>query len=331
MAEAQTSALPLPPAPPPLQSGATERRALTDRELRLRKPGFSYIRRGLPTEETETDRAIDAAAESQPPPPGETAPDLGETATAPTAPPPAAPSPPAAPPLLDEATAIRPDPTAAAPPEPPAPRMVEREIARIEDSATPPPLSPELTPADDFMTSGPGPTATARAAPDPDFEAMPAPTRPRWENVRSAKAIPDQNSVYDEDSPGFSTLQKANQALQGFPALNERGDLDWVTALSSRLIDPRTSLSRNGEMLVMDLDIVMKDTKSTRFVRFRHKTHTQWLECSNCHQQIFKPVIGANPISMAAILDGKYCGVCHNSVAFNTSNCERCHSVPRDG
>jgi c(7)-type cytochrome triheme protein len=39
----------------------------------------------------------------------------------------------------------------------------------------------------------------------------------------------------------------------------------------------------------------------------------------------------ANAITMDAIFLGKYCGVCHDKVAFSNFVCERCHSIPHEG
>lgn len=218
---------------------------------------------------------------------------------------------------------------------PPAPKPMEDSAPKIEGVAaiSKPLPSPILQPEGDAPPKIEGAETTSKSlptAPLPPPEETAAQQKPHWENVRSAAAIPDQNTFYDEENPVYQTLQKANQALQGFPLIRKPGELDWGEALSSGLIQPRASLSGSGEMMVLDFDIVMKDTKSTPYVRFSHRTHTQWLECSNCHRQIFIPMINANPISMAAILEGKYCGVCHNTVAFPTTDCERCHNVPND-
>jgi c(7)-type cytochrome triheme protein len=61
-------------------------------------------------------------------------------------------------------------------------------------------------------------------------------------------------------------------------------------------------------------------------VVYPHKQHTEWLDCSNCHPAIFIPQKGANQISMASILLGQKCGVCHGKVAFPVSECRLCHS-----
>jgi c(7)-type cytochrome triheme protein len=76
----------------------------------------------------------------------------------------------------------------------------------------------------------------------------------------------------------------------------------------------------------MDLVIVMEVKGSMPNVAFPHKEHTVWLECANCHDAIFKPLKGANPMSMAEIMLGQKCGVCHGSVAFPVTECRRCHS-----
>jgi c(7)-type cytochrome triheme protein len=82
-------------------------------------------------------------------------------------------------------------------------------------------------------------------------------------------------------------------------------------------------------MNVLDLDVVMKNTKEMPYVRFPHQSHTLWLDCSNCHPVPFVPKSGANPVSMNEIFRGQYCGMCHDRVAFITFfSCDRCHSIP---
>jgi c(7)-type cytochrome triheme protein len=147
--------------------------------------------------------------------------------------------------------------------------------------------------------------------------------------ARSAAATPNQNLYYDRSNPGYRTLQKANQALKGFPIL-KHGELDWVTTLRRGMIQPLASLSDDSQMTILDRDILMKNTKLMPYVRFPHRAHTEWLACSSCHDQIFVSKAGANRTTMSAILGGKSCGVCHNKVAFSTLACGRCHNVPKE-
>jgi len=85
----------------------------------------------------------------------------------------------------------------------------------------------------------------------------------------------------------------------------------------------------DANAIVLDLNIVREVKGSMPDVVYPHKQHTQWLDCANCHPAIFIPMKGANNISMASILMGEMCGVCHGTVAFPVSECRRCHSKPK--
>ncbi|MBI3375188.1 MAG: cytochrome c3 family protein [Betaproteobacteria bacterium] len=61
---------------------------------------------------------------------------------------------------------------------------------------------------------------------------------------------------------------------------------------------------------------------------FPHFVHRMQFKCHVCHDAIIVMKAGANPITMDAIQDGKYCGVCHNGkTAFQATfeACPRCH------
>jgi c(7)-type cytochrome triheme protein len=118
--------------------------------------------------------------------------------------------------------------------------------------------------------------------------------------------------------------------MKDFP-VDRRLQINWVKTLDDGLISPRASLDGSGEMLVMDMDILFTNTKDMPYVRFPHLQHTRWLDCSNCHPKIFIPRRGANALSMNEVLRGRFCGVCHDKVAFSLFVCERCHSVPHEG
>ncbi len=61
---------------------------------------------------------------------------------------------------------------------------------------------------------------------------------------------------------------------------------------------------------------------------FPHWAHRLQYKCHVCHDAITVMKAGANPITMEAIQQGKYCGVCHNGkTAFQATfeTCVRCH------
>ena len=135
---------------------------------------------------------------------------------------------------------------------------------------------------------------------------------------------------HDTTNPVDTVLEKPKDALTGL-ALDRKNAVDWMQALKGGVIDPRAGIKVGimESMEILDMDIIMKNTREMPYVKFPHKSHTQWLACVNCHDEIFAPKAGSNPVNMYKIFLGQYCGVCHGKVAFTpTNSCERCHSIP---
>ena len=67
-----------------------------------------------------------------------------------------------------------------------------------------------------------------------------------------------------------------------------------------------------------------------RPVIFPHWFHRIRFTCNVCHNpEGFKMKVGANNITMAEIVDGKFCGMCHNNenkIAWSLDRCDMCHS-----
>ena len=138
-----------------------------------------------------------------------------------------------------------------------------------------------------------------------------------------------EDGIHDATNDAVRILQPPADAMANFPR-DQRGVINWVETLDKGMVNPRTGLSGTEKMHSVDFDVIFKNTGSMPNVRFPHRQHTEWLTCANCHPLIFLPQKGANPVNMAAIIQGNYCGVCHGKVAFApTMNCGRCHSVPR--
>jgi len=139
------------------------------------------------------------------------------------------------------------------------------------------------------------------------------------------------DGIHDLANDAINTLQEPEIAMKAFPA-DRRGAVNWARAMEDGIVNPRMSLRGDEDMNIMDMDILFKDTGDMPWVRFPHLAHTRWLDCSNCHPKIFIPQRGGNQeIGMDAIIAGKYCGRCHDKVAFPLWTCERCHSVTHEG
>ena len=70
------------------------------------------------------------------------------------------------------------------------------------------------------------------------------------------------------------------------------------------------------------------DQEGMRPVIFPHWFHRIRFRCKVCHHELgFKMRAGANDVLMTDIIDGKFCGMCHNNdVAWGPDRCDLCHS-----
>jgi c(7)-type cytochrome triheme protein len=160
-------------------------------------------------------------------------------------------------------------------------------------------------------------------APNAEVNAFNRLLRPQGRIQRPAP----ESGIHDPDNPGTHELEPPATAFGKMPRGNGGNHVDWVKALDEKAIKPRWD--RNdpaAAAIVMDLNIVREVKGSMPDVVYPHKQHTEWLDCANCHPAIFVPQKGANQISMASILLGQKCGVCHGKVAFPVSECRLCHS-----
>ena len=142
---------------------------------------------------------------------------------------------------------------------------------------------------------------------------------------------PLEDGIHDVANDATGLLQAPLQAYAGLPKSNAGNRIDWVKALNDKKLQPRADKQDlKAEMAVLELNIVREVKGSMPDVVYPHRQHTQWLDCSNCHPAIFIPQKGANQMSMAAIILGQQCGVCHGKVAFPVSECRLCHSKAKD-
>jgi c(7)-type cytochrome triheme protein len=78
-------------------------------------------------------------------------------------------------------------------------------------------------------------------------------------------------------------------------------------------------------------DVVLNrrsEQEGVRPVVFPHWFHRIRFRCKVCHFELgFKMRAGANEVLMADIIDGKFCGMCHNNnIAWGAERCDLCHS-----
>ena len=63
-------------------------------------------------------------------------------------------------------------------------------------------------------------------------------------------------------------------------------------------------------------------------VIYPHWFHRIRFQCSVCHVDLgIKMGAGTTGITMEKLIDGQYCGACHNgNIAWSIDNCDLCHS-----
>jgi c(7)-type cytochrome triheme protein len=154
-------------------------------------------------------------------------------------------------------------------------------------------------------------------------KAPPKPSGPQHKALAS-------DGVHDPSNPGIALLQEPQDALGKLPPDVVGAQVRWVQALEDGFITPRTNILPETKIRVLNLDVVMPRTAEMPMVVFPHRQHTEWLDCTNCHEHLFKYKAGATTaVNMFEVLQGEYCGLCHGAVSFPLTECRRCHSKVR--
>ncbi len=108
--------------------------------------------------------------------------------------------------------------------------------------------------------------------------------------------------------------------------LNWRGALTACLMLAVALLAGHSAPARAeyGDVVINNF----ADAAGMRPVVFPHWFHRIRFRCKVCHADLgFKMQAGANEITMAKIIEGEYCGACHNAqIAWSVENCDLCHS-----
>ena len=152
--------------------------------------------------------------------------------------------------------------------------------------------------------------------------AEPAPVTRSWRPLNN-------DDVHDPTGPAVKQLMEPREGLEPLPPDTAGNKVRWLEALDKGIIAPRSNIYPETKVELLDLDILLDPYGNMPKVLFPHLRHTKWLDCSNCHDHIFKKKTGTSGISMLRILNGEQCGLCHGAVAFPLTECHRCHSVPR--
>lgn len=89
-------------------------------------------------------------------------------------------------------------------------------------------------------------------------------------------------------------------------------------------MQPQTASAEYADVVINNY----ADAAGMRPAVFPHWFHRIRFRCKVCHADLgFQFKAGGNKIDMAKIIEGKFCGACHNGeVAWSVENCDMCHS-----
>lgn len=123
---------------------------------------------------------------------------------------------------------------------------------------------------------------------------------------------------------GKEQFQELTKAL---PRTSLGNEINWSRAIARKMIEPLYELSIKPSDVTYDkrLELAANWAMIPPAI-FSHKTHIKWLDCNNCHPDIFNiKKKGTIHFTMARNLKGEFCGVCHLTVAFPMNDCKACH------
>ncbi len=132
-------------------------------------------------------------------------------------------------------------------------------------------------------------------------------------------------------SASSSSWDKFKELQAKLPKTGFGDEINWSQALNEGKIKPEDSISGKKRELVNIKTLVLQaEMGGISSSVFPHKTHEQWLDCSNCHPELFniKKKTTAT-LRMNNMVKGESCGICHLHVAFPLDDCRRCHPAMR--
>jgi c(7)-type cytochrome triheme protein len=151
-----------------------------------------------------------------------------------------------------------------------------------------------------------------------------------------ASGCHDGKAAFGHDNPNCEKCHNGDRGygkkrfseLSTFPKTKFGDRINWVRAFKNGMITPLNYLAvKPSEGISYDKALLLEaEWSGIPAAIFPHKAHIKWLDCNNCHPEIFNiKKKTTKHFSMNRILQGEFCGVCHLNVAFPMDDCKRCH------
>lgn len=124
--------------------------------------------------------------------------------------------------------------------------------------------------------------------------------------------------------------KKFAEVTKGFPRARFGNKVDWLKAEELGLFKlkdelPGLTIKRKPLRNPADIDLQAVNSQMPDIV-FSHEKHAIWNGCELCHPDLFGVKKGGTVYAMQDIFNGRYCGACHDKVAFTNMDCQLCHT-----
>jgi len=156
------------------------------------------------------------------------------------------------------------------------------------------------------------------------------------EQAFSVKQACNLCHISDQRQSASNSRTQDDPSVAGLARTGYGDRIDWMAAIRAGQIAPRNSLSgEKAQMMPLPAHLVQPLRWFTNVpgihVAFPHQAHVAWLDCANCHPDLFEiKNMGTVAFDKEKNLYGLYCGACHMTVAFPMNGCGRCHPGHKD-
>ncbi|HIJ88243.1 MAG TPA: hypothetical protein HPP97_11285 [Desulfuromonadales bacterium] len=135
--------------------------------------------------------------------------------------------------------------------------------------------------------------------------------------------------------PNVTLGKKFTSFVKNMPVEKFGNGINWEKAEREgkfKAVDHIEGVSPTRPKMKVPNDMLLKaNLEGMPKVIFSHTKHAAWGGCKLCHPGLFSINKGRSVYSMDEILEGKFCGACHKTVAFPLNDCRRCHAAPVEG
>jgi len=140
----------------------------------------------------------------------------------------------------------------------------------------------------------------------------------------------------DPNSPNYPPKLYVKKGST-LPVAKYGDGVNWVAALRQGAISPQQSLFDDAQYPSIPLPdhlqqpLLWTTATPNLLVSFPHAAHVEWLDCANCHPDLFSiKQTGTVEFNKESNLYGEFCGTCHMNVALPMNGCSRCHPRLKD-